>query len=50
MISGLVTTAASMPVDIVKTRWVHLGQGVPCSPLNNHRCDMWSPQNLLFNP
>lgn len=22
MISGLVTTAASMPVDIVKTRWV----------------------------
>lgn len=29
MISGLVTTAASMPVDIVKTRWVIKGKHPP---------------------
>ncbi|NWS50849.1 M2OM protein, partial [Probosciger aterrimus] len=42
MISGLVTTAASMPVDIVKTRWTHIGP-----PIDPH----WGPsppQDVLF--
>ena len=34
MISGLVTTAASMPVDIAKTRWVSI---IQCT--SKHRMD-----------